>query len=85
MIEANACLFRKKMGKDMFSLWFMNAKRSKHTRNKFKQKQTTVLKRLNFYHKVYPKFYRIINYDFLAWIKNRRYRSYVNAMVGLVL
>lgn len=85
MIEANACLFTKKMGKDMFSLWFMNAKRRKHTRNKFKQKQTTVLKRLNFYHKVYPKFYRIINDDFLAWIKNRRYRSYVNAMVGHVL
>lgn len=32
-----------------------------------------------------PKFYRIINDDFLACIKNRRYRSYVNALAGLVL
>lgn len=36
MIEVNVCLFRKKMGKDMFSLWFMNVKRSKYIRNKFK-------------------------------------------------
>lgn len=61
IIEANTCLFRKNiLDKDMFRLWFMNAKGYKHTRNKFKQKQTTALKRPDFYNvtvvnKVYPK------------------------------
>lgn len=31
------CVYlEKKMGKDMFSLWFMNVKRRKYIRNKFK-------------------------------------------------
>lgn len=43
-----------------------------------------VLKCLNFYYKVYFKFYRIINDDFLVCIKNRRYWFYVNVLVGFV-
>lgn len=32
IIEANTCLFRKNiLDKDMFRLWFMNAKGDKHT------------------------------------------------------
>lgn len=30
------CVYLEKKGKDMFSLWFMNVKRSKYIRNKFK-------------------------------------------------